>query len=220
MLSREGHQGAGGCRPPFTRFFRSRATMGMPPWGSSAIGWARPTFDVRECQQAGLDLCRTAAGAAALDRLSKGRILPAQQVDKGRQGTGSLHGRDPVDDRQRHLRHQRHRAGDRLPAAPVPGVFFDHDGGKTHSSGKLLFSSSASFRTAAPGSTWSSTPRTSLYIRIDRRRKLPATIIYCVPWATHRPGNPRDASSRTTPFHLSCQRDKNGPGAATVCAAR
>jgi DNA-directed RNA polymerase beta subunit len=41
-----------------------------------------------------------------------------------------------------------------------PGVFFDHDKGKTHSSGKLLFAA-ASFPIAAPGSTSSSTPRTS-----------------------------------------------------------
>ena len=41
-----------------------------------------------------------------------------------------------------------------------PGVFFDHDKGKTHSSGKLLFAA-ASFRIAARGSISSSTPRTS-----------------------------------------------------------
>ena len=41
-----------------------------------------------------------------------------------------------------------------------PGVFFDHDKGKTHSSGKLLFTSRI-IPTAAPGSTSSSTPRTS-----------------------------------------------------------
>jgi len=41
-----------------------------------------------------------------------------------------------------------------------PGVFFEHDKGKTHSSGKLLFSAGSS-PTAAPGSTSNSTPRTS-----------------------------------------------------------
>ncbi len=42
-----------------------------------------------------------------------------------------------------------------------PGVFFDHDKGKTHSSGKLCCSPAASSPIAAPGSTSSSTPRTS-----------------------------------------------------------
>jgi DNA-directed RNA polymerase subunit beta len=41
-----------------------------------------------------------------------------------------------------------------------PGVFFDHDKGKSHSSGKLLFAARV-IRIAAPGSTSSSTPRTS-----------------------------------------------------------
>ena len=41
-----------------------------------------------------------------------------------------------------------------------PGVFFDHDRGKTHSSGKLLYSARASFPTAVRGSTSSSTRRT------------------------------------------------------------
>ena len=44
-----------------------------------------------------------------------------QAHGEGSEGAGGLHGRDPAHDPQRLLRHQRHRARDRLPAAPLPG---------------------------------------------------------------------------------------------------
>ena len=57
-----------------------------------------------------------------------------------------------------------------------PGVFFDHDKGKTHSSGKLLFSA----RIIPYRGSWLDfefDPKDALFARIDRRRKLPVTII-------------------------------------------
>ncbi|HAG52649.1 MAG TPA: 50S ribosomal protein L1, partial [Alphaproteobacteria bacterium] len=57
-----------------------------------------------------------------------------------------------------------------------PGVFFDHDKGKTHSSGKLLYSA----RVIPYRGSWLDfefDPKDSLFVRIDRRRKLPATIL-------------------------------------------
>src|SRR5690625_932977 len=57
-----------------------------------------------------------------------------------------------------------------------PGVFFDHDRGKTHSSGKLLFSA----RVIPYRGSWLDfefDPKDSVFVRIDRRRKLPATIL-------------------------------------------
>ncbi|QIK37197.1 DNA-directed RNA polymerase subunit beta [Caldichromatium japonicum] len=57
-----------------------------------------------------------------------------------------------------------------------PGVFFDHDHGKTHSSGKKLFSA----RIIAYRGSWLDfefDPKDNLFVRIDRRRKLPATIL-------------------------------------------
>ncbi|MCL4149205.1 UNVERIFIED_CONTAM: hypothetical protein GTU68_035935, partial [Idotea baltica] len=57
-----------------------------------------------------------------------------------------------------------------------PGVFFDHDRGKTHSSGKLLFSA----RIIPYRGSWLDfefDPKDCLFARIDRRRKLPATIV-------------------------------------------
>jgi len=55
-----------------------------------------------------------------------------------------------------------------------PGVFFDHDKGKTHSSGKLLFAA----RIIPYRGSWLDfefDPKDVVYVRIDRRRKLPAT---------------------------------------------
>jgi len=57
-----------------------------------------------------------------------------------------------------------------------PGVFFDHDRGKTHSSGKLLFSA----RIIPYRGSWLDfefDPKDCVFARIDRRRKLPVTII-------------------------------------------
>ncbi len=57
-----------------------------------------------------------------------------------------------------------------------PGVFFDHDKGKTHSSGKLLFNA----RVIPYRGSWLDfefDPKDCVFVRIDRRRKLPATIL-------------------------------------------
>ncbi len=57
-----------------------------------------------------------------------------------------------------------------------PGVFFDHDKGKTHSSGKLLFNA----RVIPYRGSWLDfefDPKDNVFVRIDRRRKLPATIL-------------------------------------------
>ena len=66
------------------------------------------------------DLCGAAQGDAAAHRV---RCGPGnrRQVGQGHQGAGCLYGRHPVHDRERHLRHQRHRARDRLADAPLAG---------------------------------------------------------------------------------------------------
>ncbi len=56
-----------------------------------------------------------------------------------------------------------------------PGIFFDHDKGKTHASGKLLYSA----RVIPLRGSWIDfefDPKDRLYVRIDRRRKLPVTV--------------------------------------------
>jgi len=57
-----------------------------------------------------------------------------------------------------------------------PGVFFEHDRGKTHSSGKLLYSA----RIIPYRGSWLDfefDPKDQIFVRIDRRRKLPASIL-------------------------------------------
>src|SRR5712672_3434350 len=57
-----------------------------------------------------------------------------------------------------------------------PGVFFDHDKGKTHSSGKLLYSA----RVIPYRGSWLDfefDPKDLIHVRIDRRRKMPATVL-------------------------------------------
>ena len=80
------------------------------------------------------DLRRAAEGDPAPDRLGRGRGH-RRALDPRHQGTARLHGRHAADDRQRHVHHQRHRARHRHRRCTArPGVFFDHDKGKTHSS--------------------------------------------------------------------------------------
>jgi DNA-directed RNA polymerase subunit beta len=117
-----------------------------------------PKYDVEECRQRGITY-------AAPMKVTLRLIVFEVDEETGPlgpryQGAGRLHGRHAAHDRQRHLHHQRHRARDRRQMHRSPGVFFDHDKGKTHSSGKLC-SPRASSRIAVRGSISSSTPRTS-----------------------------------------------------------
>jgi DNA-directed RNA polymerase subunit beta len=69
-----------------------------------------------------------------------------------------------------------------------PGVFFDHDKGKTHASGKLLFAA----RVIPYRGSWLDfefDAKDILYVRIDRRRKLPATVLLALGYG--RRGDPR-----------------------------
>ncbi len=120
------------------------------------------------------DLCRAAEGDAAPDRVRYRRGY-RRQVGQGHQGAGRLHGRHAAHDRQRHLHRQRHRARHRLADAPFAGRVLRPRQGQDAIRRASCCSPRASFRIAAPGSTSSSTPRTSCYARIDRRRKIPVT---------------------------------------------
>ena len=87
-----------------------------------------------------------------------------------------------------------------------PGVFFDHDKGKTHASGKLLFAA----RVIPYRGSWLDfefDAKDIVYVRIDRRRKLPATT-FLMRWAwTARRSSP--PSTTSSPFEK--QRRAAGP---------
>jgi len=136
---------------------------------------SEPLFDVKECQQRGLIY---AAPLRVLVRLvvfekdeSTGaktvRDIKEQEVYLGEIPLMTDNGTFVINGTERVIVSQLHRS---------PGVFFEHDYGKTHSSGKLLFSS----RVIPYRGSWLDfefDPKDLLYVRIDRRRKLPATIL-------------------------------------------
>ena len=134
-----------------------------------------PVFDVKECQMRGLTY---AAPLRALVRLiiydkdapadaRKIKDIKEQEVYMGELPLMTDNGTFVINGTERVIVSQLHRS---------PGEFFDHDKGKTHSSGKLLFSA----RVIPYRGSWLDMefdPKDSLFVRIDRRRKLPATIL-------------------------------------------
>src|SRR5215471_17258571 len=134
-----------------------------------------PVFDVKECQLRGLTY---AAPLRVLVRLmiydkeapgpkKKVKDIREQEVYLGEMPLMTEHGTFVINGTERVIVSQLHRS---------PGVFFDHDKGKTHSSGKLLFSA----RVIPYRGSWLDfefDPKDSVFVRIDRRRKLPVSII-------------------------------------------
>jgi len=130
-----------------------------------------PGFDVKECQSRGLTY---AAPLRMLVRLviydkdgQSVKDIKEQEVYMGELPLMTRNGTFVINGTERVIVSQLHRS---------PGVFFDHDKGKTHSSGKLLFSA----RVIPYRGSWLDfefDPKDNIYVRIDRRRKLPATVL-------------------------------------------
>ena len=134
-----------------------------------------PPFDVKECQQRGLIYAaplRVLVRLVVFDRdeatgTKSVRDIKEQEVYMGEIPLMTDNGTFIINGTERVIVSQLHRS---------PGVFFEHDYGKTHSSGKLLFSA----RVIPYRGSWLDfefDPKDYLYVRIDRRRKLPATIL-------------------------------------------
>ncbi|MCZ6731927.1 MAG: DNA-directed RNA polymerase subunit beta [Gammaproteobacteria bacterium] len=134
-----------------------------------------PPFDVKECQQRGLIYSAPLRVLVRLVVFEKDeatgtktvRDIKEQEVYLGEIPLMTDNGTFVINGTERVIVSQLHRS---------PGVFFEHDYGKTHSSGKLLFSA----RIIPYRGSWLDLefdPKDLLYIRIDRRRKLPATIV-------------------------------------------
>ncbi len=134
-----------------------------------------PVFDVKECQMRGMTFAaplrakvrlviydkEAAAGAKVVKDIKEQEVYMGELPLMTRNGTFVINGTERV------IVSQLHRS---------PGVFFDHDKGKTHSSGKLLFSA----RIIPYRGSWLDfefDPKDCVFVRIDRRRKLPATIL-------------------------------------------
>jgi DNA-directed RNA polymerase subunit beta len=135
-----------------------------------------PVFDVKECQLRGLTYAAPLRvqvrlviydkeGSTATKKIVK--EVREQEVYLGEMPLMTDYGTFVVNGTERVIVSQLHRS---------PGVFFDHDKGKTHSSGKLLFSA----RIIPYRGSWLDfefDAKDAVFARIDRRRKLPVTII-------------------------------------------
>src|SRR5947209_6014539 len=138
---------------------------------SYALG--EPPFDVVECQQRGLTFASPLRAKVRLTIMDREASKPTvkevkeQEVYMGEIPLMTRNGSFVINGTERVIVSQLHRS---------PGVFFEHDRGKTHSSGKLLFSA----RIIPYRGSWLDfeyDPKDYLYFRVDRRRKMPVTIL-------------------------------------------
>ncbi len=134
-----------------------------------------PVFDVKECQLRGMTYAaplRVQVRLVIYDKEASGSKKPVKEVREQEVYLGEMPlmtetGTFVINGTERVIVSQLHRS---------PGVFFDHDKGKSHSSGKLLFSA----RVIPYRGSWLDfefDPKDCVFARIDRRRKLPVTII-------------------------------------------
>ncbi len=132
-----------------------------------------PVFDVKECQSRGITYAaplRVKVRLIVYDKESSTKTIKdikEQEVYMGEIPLMTDNGTFVVNGTERVIVSQLHRS---------PGVFFDHDKGKTHSSGKLLYSA----RVIPYRGSWLDfefDPKDLVFVRIDRRRKLPATVL-------------------------------------------
>ncbi len=133
----------------------------------------QPVFDVAECQLRGVTYAaplRVKVRLIIYDRESSTKAIKdikEQEVYMGEVPLMTENGTFVINGTERVIVSQLHRS---------PGVFFDHDKGKTHSSGKLLYSA----RIIPYRGSWLDfefDPKDAVFVRIDRRRKLPASIL-------------------------------------------
>jgi DNA-directed RNA polymerase subunit beta len=135
----------------------------------------KPKYDVGECKQKGMTY---AAPTRVVVRLvvwdvdaetgaQSIRDVKEQEVYFGEIPLMTDTGTFIINGTERVVVSQLHRS---------PGIFFEHDKGKTHASGKLLYSA----RIIPYRGSWLDfefDPKDILYVRIDRRRKIPATVL-------------------------------------------
>ncbi|SDK81662.1 DNA-directed RNA polymerase subunit beta [Microbulbifer yueqingensis] len=133
----------------------------------------KPAFDVKECTLRGVTYAcplRVRVRLIIYDKESSSKSIKdikEQEVYMGEIPLMTENGTFVINGTERVIVSQLHRS---------PGVFFDHDKGKTHSSGKLLYAA----RVIPYRGSWLDfefDPKDLVYVRIDRRRKLPATIL-------------------------------------------
>ena len=150
--------------------FSDRAQLGFVRYQ-----FEEPKYDVEECQQRGMTFSASIRVTLRLvvwdvdDETGARSIrdIKEQDVYMGDMPLMTQHGTFVINGTERVIVSQMHRS---------PGVFFDHDKGKTHSSGKYLFAA----RVIPYRGSWLDfefDAKDLVFVRIDRRRKLPVTTL-------------------------------------------
>jgi DNA-directed RNA polymerase subunit beta len=168
------HRKNEGLQSAFTSIFPIVSHNGFARLEFLSYVLGDPPFDVKECQQRGLTFAsplRAKVRLVILDKESPTKPvvkeMKEQEVYMGELPLMTTNGSFIINGTERVIVSQLHRS---------PGVFFEHDRGKTHSSGKLLFSA----RIIPYRGSWLDfefDPKDILYFRVDRRRKMPVTIL-------------------------------------------
>ena len=162
-----------GLQAAFTSIFPISSHSGNARLEFVSYALGEPAFDVKECQQRGLTYASPLRAKVRLTILDKEAAKPTikevkeQEVYMGEIPLMTTTGSFVINGTERVIVSQLHRS---------PGVFFEHDRGKTHSSGKLLFSA----RVIPYRGSWLDfefDPKDYVYFRGDRRRKMPVTIL-------------------------------------------
>ncbi|MTI64941.1 DNA-directed RNA polymerase subunit beta [Methylophaga sp.] len=168
-------RGAKGLHAAFESVFPIKSHTGMAELQYVSYRLGTPSFDVKECQLRGVTYAAPLRVKMRLviydkDAPAKQKVvkdIKEQEVYMGEIPLMTEKGNFVINGTERVIVSQLHRS---------PGVFFDSDRGKTHSSGKILYNA----RVIPYRGSWLDfefDPKDSVFVRIDRRRKLPATIL-------------------------------------------
>jgi DNA-directed RNA polymerase subunit beta len=165
-----------GLHAAFESVFPIKSHTGMAELQYVSYRLGTPSFDVKECQLRGVTYAaplRVKMRLVIYDKeasTAKSKVvkdIKEQEVYMGEIPLMTEKGNFVINGTERVIVSQLHRS---------PGVFFDSDKGKTHSSGKILFNA----RVIPYRGSWLDfefDPKDAVFVRIDRRRKLPASIL-------------------------------------------
>jgi len=165
-----------GLRAAFESVFPIKSHTGMAELQYVSYRLGTPAFEVAECQLRGVTYAaplRVKMRLVIYDKeasTAKSKVvkdIKEQEVFMGEIPLMTEKGNFVINGTERVIVSQLHRS---------PGVFFDSDKGKSHSSGKILFNA----RVIPYRGSWLDfefDPKDAVFVRIDRRRKLPATIL-------------------------------------------
>ena len=165
--------GAVGLEAAFRSVFPIKSYSGNSELQYVSYRLGEPLFDVKECQIRGITYSaalRVKLRMVVYDKeAAAGTVkdIKEQEVYMGEIPIMTDNGTFVINGTERVIVSQLHRS---------PGVFFDHDKGKTHSSGKVLYNA----RVIPYRGSWLDfefDPKDLVFVRIDRRRKLPATML-------------------------------------------